>query len=219
MKIVSIVLRPIKEKKVKTDERVLQGARELFYRHGIKSITMDDIAAHIGMSKKTIYEQYDDKKHIVTALTLAEMVVQDQEMENARKSSVDAIDELMKAMTCVSDVFTKINPAMLYDLQKFYPGAWEKFRDFKEKKIRGFMEENLKRGIKQELYRKDLNIKVIARMRLELVEIGFNPFIFHPAEFSLKEVQMVLLDHFMHGITTLKGHKLINKYKQIKEED
>lgn len=204
---------------MKAGNRVLEASRELFFRHGVKSITMDDIAKHLGMSKKTIYEQYDDKNHIVTALTVSELNAQMKEMENVRKSSVDAIDELLKGMNCLSNMFTKINPGMLHDLQRFYPMAWAKFREYKEKKMRGFVEDNLKRGIKQELYRKNLNIKVLARLRMEQVEMGFNPDLFPPGEFSTMEVQMVILDHFMHGITTLKGHKLINRYKQIKEEE
>ena len=204
---------------MKADERVLEAARELFFRHGIKSITMDTIASHLGMSKRTIYDSFEDKHAIVKALIKQELISQEKELDDLRRHSGNSVYELMGAMGCVRNVFEKINPTVFYDLQKFHPEAWKEFRTFKEQKMQIFIEENLKRGIKQELYRKDLNIKIIARFRIEQVEMGFNPIIFPQNKFNMSEVQLVLLDHFLHGITTLKGHKMINKYKQVLEEE
>ena len=81
------------------------------------------------------------------------------------------------------------------------------------------IERNLKKGILEGLYRTDINIKIISKMRLETMEMGFNPMIFSPEDYNIREVQMQLLNHFLHGITTLKGHKLINKYKEITDEE
>ena len=86
-------------------------------------------------------------------------------------------------------------------------------------KMMGFVEENLRNGIREDLYRKDINVKIMAKYRMEQVGMAFNPTIFPPDKYNIKDVQMILLDHFVHGITTLKGHKLINKYKEIKEEE
>ena len=201
------------------EERILEAASELFFRHGIKSITMDAIASHLGMSKRTIYESYEDKHAIVNALTKHELEMQEKELENIRKDAKNSIDEIMGAMSCVGRTFSKIHPGVFYDLQKFHSDAWKQFRSFKEQKMQGFIEENLKRGIKQGLYRKDLKIKILAKFRIEQVEMAFNPSMFPQNKFNLTEVQLVLLDHFLHGITTLKGHKLINKYKQVTEEE
>ena len=81
------------------------------------------------------------------------------------------------------------------------------------------VEDNLRKGISQGLYRRDINIPVIARLRIEEVEMGMNPEMFPSQQFRLADVQIALFDHFLHGITTLKGHRLINKYKQITEEE
>jgi len=203
---------------MKAGERILEAASELFFRHGIKSITMDAIAAHLGMSKRTIYDSYEDKHAIVKALTRQELAAQEKELIGIRKKSKNSIDEIMQAMNCVGDVFGRINPAVFYDLQKFHPDAWKQFREFKEQRMQSFIEENLKHGIRQELYRKDLKVKILARLRIEEVEMGFDPVIFPPSKFNLPEVQLVLLDHFLHGIVTLKGHHLIHKYKGLKKE-
>lgn len=201
------------------EDRILQGASELFFRNGIKSITMDDVAAQLGISKKTIYQYYEDKNAIVNAIAQQELSNQIKEMDEIRKTAVNAIDEIFKTMNCLSRTFVKINANVFYDMQKFHSESWKLFHDFKEKKVMSFVEENLKKGIKQELYRADLNTKIMAKFRVEEVSMAFNPLVFPPDKYNIKDVQLVLLDHFVHGISTLKGHKLINKYKQINEED
>ncbi|MCX6291187.1 MAG: TetR/AcrR family transcriptional regulator [Bacteroidetes bacterium] len=204
---------------MKTEDRILEAAAELFFRHGIKSITMDAIASHLGMSKRTIYDSYADKHSLVKALTKLEMANQEKELHDIRKQSENPVDELMRAMGCVGRTFSRINPTVFYDLQKFHSESWKYFREFKEQKMQVFIEENLKHGIRLGLYRKDLNVKILAKFRIEHVEMGFNPAIFPHSKFNLTEVQLVSLDHFLHGIVTLKGHKLINKYKQVIEEE
>ncbi len=204
---------------MKAEDRILEAASELFFRHGVRSITMDAIASHLGMSKRTIYDSYEDKDAIVKALTHLEISAREKELHDIRKNAVNSIDEIMRALGYMEKCFERINPSVFYDLQKFHPVAWKHFRVFKEEKMQVFIEENLKRGIKQELYRKDLKVKVLAKLRIEEVEMGFNTMIFPTAKFNFTEVQVALLDHFLHGIVTIKGHRLINKYKQVVEEE
>jgi AcrR family transcriptional regulator len=207
------------EKRIRTRQRILEKAQELFFRYGIKSVTMDDVAAALGMSKKTIYTCFRDKNELVTGLTEMELECQKTDLNDIHESSDNAIEETLKVMNMLSRSFSKMHPSLFYDLQKHHPGAWKKFRDYKEKKLRAFIEENLKRGIRQKLYRADLNIKILARLRMTEVEIAFDAGLFPPGEFSLKEVQLELLSHFLHGITTLKGHRMLNRHKQIEEEE
>jgi AcrR family transcriptional regulator len=204
---------------MKPEERILEAASELFFRHGVRSITMDAIASHLGMSKRTIYDSFEDKDAIVKALTQQEISDREKELHDIRKHSENSIDEIMRALNYMETCFGRINPSVFYDLQKFHPAAWKHFREFKDGKMQAFIEENLRRGIKQDLYRKNLKIKILAKLRIEEVEMGFNPVIFPPSKFNFTEVQVALLDHFLHGIVTLKGHKLINKYKQLIEEE
>lgn len=200
-------------------ERIVHGARELFFRHGLKSITMDDIAAHLGVSKKTIYQYYKEKDGLIHEITSLEVDLHAQELHQIRKQSKDSIEEIFLAMKTLSQMMGKISPAVFYDMQKYYPKGWEIFREFKVATIMDYVEENLKRGIKEELYRKELNVKIIARLRIEEVELGYNPIAFPPDQFNIAEVQIAMLDHFLHGIVTLKGHKLIAKYKQLKDKE
>jgi AcrR family transcriptional regulator len=204
---------------MKTKERILSGAQELFFKHGVKSITMDDVAKHLAISKKTIYKYFSDKNELVEAMTNQLMKNNEVEFDSISDESENIVEEFFLIMKHMASLFSQMNPNLFYDLQKFHPGAWKMFKDFKEECIEGMVEGSVKRGIEQGLVRPDINSKIIARLRMEEVEMGFNPDAFPPTKFKIIDVQLALLDHFLHGICTLKGHKLINKYKELIEEE
>ena len=202
-----------------TKEKIIEGSRELFFRNGMKSITMDDIASHLGISKKTIYQFHADKDALIYEVTKLQLEQQELEMIAVRKQSKDPVEEILLAMNSMSKMISTISPAVFYDLQKYYRNSWKRFQDFKNKQIVNYVEENMKSGIKSGLYRADIPVKILSRLRLEQIELGYNPAIYPPTQFNITEVQVALMDHFLHGIVTIKGHRLINKYKQIQEEE
>jgi hypothetical protein len=135
------------------------------------------------------------------------------------KESSNVIEEVFNIMKRVRRVVSETNPSLFYDLQKYHPNSWKLFKEFKENCILKRVEESLTRGMKQELIRSDINVKILSRLRMEQIEMSFNPNIFPPDKFKILDVQFSLFDHFLYGICTLKAHKLINKYKQIIDEE
>jgi hypothetical protein len=218
IEIVSIVLRRIL-KKMEPKERILKGAEELFFRYGIKSVTMDDIAKHLGISKKTIYQSFSDKDEVVHTLMQLKLKEDKHTVEECASGSANIIEEIFKMMQHISSVFGKINPNAFYDLQKYHPKSWDLIKTFKENCVQQMMEDAMVKGVKDGIVRPDINIKIMAKLRMEEVEMGFNPELFPPDKFKILDVQLALLDHFLHGICTLKGHKLVNKHKQLQEEE
>lgn len=200
-------------------DRILETARELFYRNGIKSVTMDDIASEQGISKKTIYQYYKDKNSLVSALTKVQTNCQHHDICLIREEAENAIHELLESMKYMRQIFARINPSMFYDMKKYHPSAWNLFKEFKENELGGFIEENLRKGIKQGLYRNDLKIKILAKLRLNEIEMVLDPKAFPPHEFNIVEVQLIIMEHFIQGVVTLKGHKLLNKYTNTVEEE
>ncbi|TAH43274.1 MAG: TetR/AcrR family transcriptional regulator [Bacteroidetes bacterium] len=201
------------------EDRILETARELFFRNGIKSVTMDDIATYQGISKKTIYQYYKDKNALINSFTRNQTKCQHEDMCLIRKEADNAIQELLESMKYVGQFFSKINPGMFYDLRKYHPSAWNIFKKFKEDELIGFIEENMRKGVKQGLYRDKLNIKILSRLRLEQIELALDPKKFPPDQFSIVEVQLTMMEHFLQGVVTLKGHRLLNKYNNIIEEE
>ncbi|MBX7108975.1 MAG: TetR/AcrR family transcriptional regulator [Chitinophagales bacterium] len=208
---------PSKDSQSKTRERILLAAQELFYSYGIRSITMDDIARHLSISKKTIYHFFSDKHEIVQMLCRLDCDHNESRMQNIAEHAADAIDEVLQSMDFLSDMLSKMNPNLIYDLQKYHPESWKEFNAFRERHLLGTVEANLKKGIKQGLYRSDINIKIIARLRVEEVQMGLNPALFSPSKFNLHDVQLALLEHFLFGILTMQGIRLLAKYKAGKK--
>jgi len=207
------------EMKMEAEDRIIESITELFYRFGIKSITMDDVAKHLAMSKKTLYHHFHDKNDMVMKCCQHDLVNRKCIFQDIAEHATDAIGELMHLMKHMESMYSTMNPNLFYDMQKYHPTVWSMFREFKEQSMMAMIESNLHKGVEQGLYRKDMNIPIVARLRLEEVEMGFNANIFPFDKFNFAKVQLELFTHFMHGITTIKGHKLINKYKQITEED
>lgn len=204
---------------METKERIIGAALELFFRHGVKRITMDDIARHLSVSKKTIYGFFTDKDEIVQQACAMQLNKDKCEFETVDNGHKDAVLEIMEKMKHLHEMFSVMNPVLFDDLQKFHPKTWQMYLKFKDENLSLMIEKNLRKGIEQKLYRPDINIKIMVKLRIEEVSLGMNVSVFPPNKFYQPDVQVALLDHFLHGIVTVKGHKLINKYKNIKDED
>ncbi len=202
-----------------TEEKIIKGAEELFFKYGIRSVTMDDIAKHLGMSKKTIYQYYKEKDEIIHKLMQAHIKEDECTFAECMEKADNIVDEVFSMMKNIHEIFNKINPQFIYELQKYYPQTWKLFRDFKEEFILKIVEKSLEKGKKEGHVRPDVNVKILSRLRMEEVELAMNPAAFSPDKFKMLDVQLTLVEHFLYGICTLRGHKLINKYKEITEEE
>lgn len=204
---------------MKNVEKILSGAKELFYKYGIKNVTMDEIARHMAISKKTIYHAFPDKDTLVNSLIMRDIKNNHKEFDEIFTKSVNVVDEVFTIMKKMTEIFSNCNPVMYYDLQKFYPQSWKLFTDFREKFILAHVERSIERGKKDGLVRVDVNTKILAHLRMEEIAMAMSGVIFPSDKFNMLDVQLALAEHFLYGICTLKGHKLINKYKEINEEE
>ena len=207
---VSLVLPPIH---MEAHDRILNKASELFVRYGIRSITMDEIALQLGISKKTIYQFYADKNELVEAVIVQILDANEQCCNKDRSIAANAIHEVFLAMEMVQEMFEHMNPSVLYDLERYHPKAYERFTAYKYKFLHHLIRENLERGIQEELYRDDLNIAVMTALRLETMMVPFTLNFNAKLKTTLAELQQQVIEHFLFGIASLKGYKLILKYK------
>lgn len=195
-------------------ERILQKAADLFLLYGIRSITMDEIALQLGISKKTIYQFFADKNELVTAVIIKVLEHDRDCCHNCKKTARNAIDEVFLAMEMVQEMFENMNPSMLFDLEKYHPVAYERFVNYKNNFLYKTIRENLEWGIKEELYRDEINTTIVTLIRLETITLPFSQKVFSRHRFKLAEVQQELMEQFLFGVSSLKGYKLILKYKE-----
>ncbi|HTA28083.1 MAG TPA: TetR/AcrR family transcriptional regulator [Bacteroidia bacterium] len=197
-----------------TEEQILKGAEELFFRYGIKGITMDDVAKHLSMSKRTIYEKFPHKEAIVEILLKEHLEKHLSDCKKYRNAATNAIEEIFMMLTPIKELFAAMNPRLLFELKKFHPKAWQDYVEFKRTTLMESMISNMKRGIKEGLYRDDIDVNVLAILRIEEVEIAWNQEIYPSAKFDLAKVHISLLEHFLFGITNIKGHQMAEKFKK-----
>jgi len=200
------------------EERIIEGAEELFLKGGIKSVTMDDIARHLGVSKKTLYLHFQDKNDLVIGLVKKKLKEDENQMADIISRSTNVIDEMINMMKCSEEIFSRINPIVIHDMQKYHPQAWKQFQNFKADVLVRTMEELLTKGIDQGYIRPDIDVKVMSIMRVHQLELGFNPSVFPIAEFNTWNVQQQFQEHFNYGVCTLKGFKLLDQYKKNKPD-
>ncbi len=196
------------------EQRITQKAQELFFRYGTKSVTMDDIASNLGVSKKTIYQYYTDKDSLVDAVLQKEISQNSAECIRQNASSENAVHEMFMAMEMMQTTLAAMNPAVIFDMQKYHPGPFNKFIEFKNKFLYEMIRNNICRGQKEEFYREDLNVDILAKFRIESIFIGMNPEIFNLSKYSLLQVEMEIMENFLYGICTPKGQKQLLKYKK-----
>ncbi|HEY9490199.1 MAG TPA: TetR/AcrR family transcriptional regulator [Chryseosolibacter sp.] len=212
MPIVSIVLPAMEEINIK--DKIQKGAEDLFMRYGVRSISMDDIARHLAVSKKTLYQHFADKEDIVTVTCKAHLARSAEEFSSIRKRASNAIEELVQLSACLKRNMEEMNPSLLFDLQKYHPKAWTVWLNHKNKFIRDTVVRNLKQGMEEGYFRPEIDPEVIATVRLELVQLAFNDEFFPRERFRLPDVQLQIFDHFVFGLLTEKGRKLYLKCKQ-----
>lgn len=194
-------------------ERILIKSHELFSRYGIRSVSMDDIAAQLGISKKTVYQYYADKDELVNAVFNGVMEENKQQCCTNKNRGEDAIHEVFLSFDMVQEMLANMNPSVLFDMQKYHPSAFKKFQDYRNDFLYHLIRDNIERGIREGLYRDDIDVDILTRYRIHSIMLAFDAEVFPANKANLVYIELQLLEHFLYGLATPKGQKQIQKYK------
>ena len=194
-------------------DKIIRGSDELFMKYGVRSVSMDDIARHLSVSKKTLYQYFVDKDELVTMMLDAYLEGDKKQYEAITAISKNAVEELSRISIVLKQKMQELNPSFMYDLQKFHPKAWSLWQEFKIKYILQSMVRNLKQGIEEGYFRPEINPEIIAVARLVMIETTFNDQVFPKERFNFLVVNWQIFDFFVNGMCTEKGRKLYTKYR------
>ncbi|BAV10016.1 transcriptional regulator, TetR family [Filimonas lacunae] len=198
-------------------ERISEKAEELFLRFGVRSITMDEIASQLGMSKKTIYQSFTDKDELVYSVFDQLFSKCSTDCLTDKERADNAIHELFLAMDMMQEFLKTMNPFVLYDLEKYHPQTFKRYLDFKNNYMYQYVRDNVVRGIKEEVYRADVDIEIVSRFRIGTAMLSLDANTFPHNKFNVLEVEIQLLLLYAYGLASPKGVKLIQKYNQQRE--
>lgn len=202
------------EKKNELGKRIADVGFVLFRQYGIRSITLDEIALQLGISKKTIYEHFTGKDELVTEIIRQQIGRMQEQLVKYTVEAKDAIEANMLMIGFLDGLLRNMNPIAIMDLKKYHQEAFRIYQNHMYGFVIDSMRKNIKRGMEEGLYRKDINTEIMARFRVESSQMCFKPGIFPKDQFEMSSVEIELLEHFLFGIVTEKGYKLLAKYRE-----
>jgi TetR/AcrR family transcriptional regulator, cholesterol catabolism regulator len=182
-------------------------------------VTMDDVAKHLCISKKTLYQYFTDKEDLVRNIVLLDHRNRDKFFQEIKNRNLNAIEELFVVYRMINTMFRDYNASMEYDIHKYYPGLYSKVKEIRRKKMYNTMYNNLNKGKKEGLYRKDLNSKIITRLHVFRVENMFDNDIFTPEELTSVKVFNEVFVYHIQGIMSANGRTFFEKnFKRLKAD-
>lgn len=198
---------------VNGEERICRMAARLFNRYGIRSITMDEIASRLGISKKTIYCFYEDKNELVQRIYAPVLKQATKQCSELVTNAANAVEEVMGCWQLLRKALLLFQEEVLHDMEKYHAAMFGEFEVFRKQFLRGLVCKNIERGKRELLYRPDANEEIIACYQVALVGrnlLGNN----RPAQWSQVVINEQLMLQYLNGLCTVKGLKMIAKYKK-----
>jgi len=193
-------------------EKWLKRVEDLFLRLGIKSITMDDVARELGISKKTLYTFVESKDDLVKKMLERHIGQEKNECEIMFRTAQNAIEEMFFVIESNTQQMAQMKANIVHDLQKYHRDAWEMMSEFQRGFLYKVVRSNLERGVREGLYRDDFDIDIITRLHISSSFQLFDETIFPHNVFKRDVIFKEYLMHYLHGILSEKGRKFLQKH-------
>jgi hypothetical protein len=186
-------------------DKILLGAAKLFMRVGIKSVSMDDIARDLGISKKTIYKHFTDKRDLVRCVLDSSISAEQNACKICFETDDNAIRKMINLSKFVSQAHQTMNPAVIYDLQKYYPSQWKRFEEFRVGFVSDSIKLNLKDGQAEGLFREKINPEIISSLYVLLVKGLISYFSENKTNYDFVTLHKQLVTYHLYGICSAQG--------------
>ncbi|MCH2197238.1 MAG: TetR/AcrR family transcriptional regulator [Flavobacteriales bacterium] len=197
------------------ESKIIEAAIGIFMRFGIKSVNMADIAAQLGISKKTLYKYVSDKADLVKRAMEYHCDLEDKQLKEIAEKNLNAIDESFEVMRMVMNMVKDIHPSVLFDIQKYHPEIKKSMEEDRHKIIYDHLTANMEKGMKEGVYRDDIHPDIVASLYVNNVEAIFHKLTFVETEYSFATLYRELFRLHIRGIASAKGIKyLVEKMKQ-----
>ena len=199
-------------------EKIRNTASQLFLERGFKSITMDDIANEIGMSKKTIYSEYENKTSLIEDCVMAKFCVLNEGIDLIIAMEKNAIEELYEIKRFVMSHLNNEKSSPQYQLMKYYHKIHKSLKLMQFEKMHKCVLLNVERGLAQGLFRDNVNPEFVARIYFSGMNTIKDQNIFPLDLFPISELMDSFLEYHIRGIVTPKGKTILNNVINSNQE-
>jgi AcrR family transcriptional regulator len=195
-----------------TKQQIIDTSANLMKCFGLKSISMDDLSAKVGISKKTLYQLVSDKNELIQQIIKAQYYKTKANLEVVSAQSADRVEELIRINLLIIRFLQEISPVAIYDLNKYYPElhaqSAEEFRNL----FSGSLMSNIKAGKLEGIYRNDINEELITQLHVDRIGQMQEAKAFWGTEASAPHVIKEMTTYYLRGLITEKGEQLLNKH-------
>jgi AcrR family transcriptional regulator len=197
-------------------ERIIQEAAMLFAKQGCKAITMDEIATSMGISKRTIYENFSDKRELLLQCVEYFFQYAQNEVNLILKSADNIIDTIFKTIQCESNSLGQAKYNFFNEIQRYFPDVYQSTVSIYKKQHFENFEKLLKKGQDDKVFRKDIDIKMTTTLLQEIGMLIIDSGAFVKYGYEKHVIMPVFLYIFTRGICTEKGLKILDNLKNNK---
>lgn len=192
-------------------EQIIEKATEMYLTLGFKSVTMDDIANEMGISKKTIYQHFENKNDLVEAVTMQMFETISCGIDQICQPDKNAIEELFEIKDFVLHKLKDEKASPIFQLQKYFPKIYKNLHGKEYCKMQECVVTNLKKGISTGLYRPNLDIEFICRIYYSCVHALKDKNVFSEENYNFRMLEELYLDYHIRAISTEKGLQVLEK--------
>ncbi len=193
-------------------ENIINKSTELFLTLGFKSVTMDDIAKAMGISKKTIYVHFSNKTKLVEAVTFNLFDTICESIDEVCENAVNPIEELYDVKMCVMQYLKNEKTSPIFQLKKYYPQIHDVLKTKQFEKMHQSVFDSLQKGIDTKLFRSNINVEFITRLYFNGMTGIKDEAIFPREKFSMEFLMENFLEYHLRAIVTEKGMTILNNF-------
>lgn len=186
-------------------EQILRQSAIVFMRYGIKSVTMDDVCRELGISKKTLYQFVEDKADLINKVLDYDIHSEVEAIGNILGNKYSALEELHHIQSMVTHKVKNMHSSIVYDLRKYYPEAWCRVMAHRNSFVVSCIEQNIRKGQAEGVFRSDIQPAVIARIYSSRIEVVIDASLFAELNLSAAEIYIEAMRYHIRGIATEKG--------------
>jgi AcrR family transcriptional regulator len=192
-------------------DRIIEGSVELFLIQGVRHTTMDDIAQHIGISKRTIYENFDDKEGLLDEVVSFVYQENKKYFLKVFEESNNVIEAFVKILEKGAEKSFKNEHAIFEELKKYHPNVYKRILSCNEYEKQTGMQQFVVMGINQGVFRDDLNPDIIAyifsKQSEGLFMVSKNKDF---QNYSMRDIFKNMIITFIRGLCTYKGIEILD---------